>query len=81
MSDNIQERSENPLKLPRKPIKPVDPKIYPEGIEEDKNYSDDIARRGGSGGKGIEVPTFQRNEQSKFQKLPQEKIPKKISNN
>ena len=78
---HTQETSENPLKLPRKNIKPVDPKIYPEGIEENKDIAEDLARQGGSGGQSVEIPTYMRNEQSNVKRLPKDRPPRKISNN
>ena len=81
MPENSQEKPENPFKLPKKLIKPVDPNLYPEGVKENEEYSEDLARRGGFGGKGKEAPAYLRKQQEGFKKLPQDKPPKKTSKN
>lgn len=81
MPENSQENPKNPLKLPRKLIKPVDPDLYPEGVKENEEYSKDLARKGGFGGKSEEVPTYLRKQQKDFKKLPKDKPPEKTSKN
>jgi len=81
MADNLPENSESPLNLPKRYVKPVNPKSPPECIERNKNYVDYLARQGGSGGNSLDVPTFQRDEQQKFPKLPKAKSSQKISKN
>jgi len=81
MADNLAENPKNPLNLPKKITKPRDFKSYPEGRKEDEDHANFLARQGGSGGKSLDVPTFQRNEQEEFPKLPKAKPPLNISKN
>ncbi|MFH1970822.1 MAG: hypothetical protein ABIJ05_00345 [Patescibacteria group bacterium] len=63
MADNISEVNKNPLKQPRIYTN-VNPELKSDTEKQERAI--DLARQGGSGGKGLGVPTIQRTEQIKY---------------